>query len=294
MQSEILPDFRELSGDAKFQPLTAAELQDEPDGEFLDFIRRCATQQSTSESGIRILDFGCGRGGTVGRLRRLGWRTFGVEIEQKFIAAGAIVNAGNGGVYPVLSVMDDGGRTIFPDGFFDSVISDQVLEHVADLGNVASEIARILRPGGYVFHRLPAQYLFVEPHYRLPLVHWLPKNGVRRAAISALVSMGHPVPLPPDMPARHRTDVIHRYSCDHTYYRSPAAIASEFRKHGIRLDFVSAQRRWIRRKLHGRVPPSAADVAASLPGLPWMLGRFHQCRIVGRKMDLQDVEEADR
>jgi SAM-dependent methyltransferase len=289
MQSEILPEFRELSGDAKFQPLTAAELQDEPDAEVLDFIRQCA-----AESDCCILDFGCGRGGMVGRLRRLGWRAFGVEIEQKFIAAGAIVNTGNAESHPALSTMDGSGRTIFPDGFFDIVISDQVLEHVADLGSVASEIARILRPGGHVFHRLPAQYLFVEPHYRLPLVHWLPKNGVRRTAISAMVSAGYPVPLPPDMPARQRTEVIYRYSCDHTYYRSPAAIAAEFRRHGIRLDFVSAQRRWLRRKLETRVPACVASFAATFPGLPWMLGRFHQCRIVGRRMGRQEVEEADR
>jgi SAM-dependent methyltransferase len=210
-------------------------------------------------------------------LRRLGWRAFGVEIEPQFVEAGQIINSAHGAEFPVLSLAED-ERTVFPDAFFDFVISDQVLEHVRDLGKVASEISRVLKPGGYCFHRLPARFRPIEPHYGLPFVHWLPKGRSRFAAISALVAVGIPVPLPHGMPRRRMVEIIYRYSCEHTWYRSPATIAAEFARHGVLLDFVAAQRRWVRRRLG--VPRRAL---AALPILFWMLGNFHQCRTIGRK-----------
>ena len=43
----------------------------------------------------------------------------------------------------------------FPDESFDAVIAVAVLEHVADPFRCASEIARVLRPGGYVYSVTP-------------------------------------------------------------------------------------------------------------------------------------------
>jgi SAM-dependent methyltransferase/uncharacterized protein YbaR (Trm112 family) len=43
----------------------------------------------------------------------------------------------------------------FPDDSFDAVIAVAVLEHVADPFRCASEIARVLRPGGYVYSVTP-------------------------------------------------------------------------------------------------------------------------------------------
>jgi SAM-dependent methyltransferase len=43
----------------------------------------------------------------------------------------------------------------FPDGSFDAVIAVAVFEHVADPFRCASEIARVLRPGGYVYSATP-------------------------------------------------------------------------------------------------------------------------------------------
>ncbi len=43
----------------------------------------------------------------------------------------------------------------FPNGRFDAVITTAVLEHVVDPNRVASEMARILRPGGLIYSELP-------------------------------------------------------------------------------------------------------------------------------------------
>jgi SAM-dependent methyltransferase len=49
-------------------------------------------------------------------------------------------------------VRGDGRALPFLDGSFDAVVSYDVLEHVPHVGDVAGEIARILRPGGLTRH----------------------------------------------------------------------------------------------------------------------------------------------
>lgn len=57
----------------------------------------------------------------------------------------------------------------YPDGDFDAVISDQVLEHVAAPPlQVIREAARVVRPGGYLVHTT----CFVNPRHDAPEDYW--------------------------------------------------------------------------------------------------------------------------
>jgi len=65
----------------------------------------------------------------------------------------------------------------FDDATFDAVISNHVVEHVgarADQAAHLAEIARTLRPGGVAYVAFPNRFGLVEPHFRLPLLGWLP------------------------------------------------------------------------------------------------------------------------
>jgi SAM-dependent methyltransferase len=65
----------------------------------------------------------------------------------------------------------------FRDGFFDVVVSNHVIEHVgdrADQMNHLAEIRRVLRPDGVVYLAVPNRWVVIEPHFRLPLLSWLP------------------------------------------------------------------------------------------------------------------------
>lgn len=65
----------------------------------------------------------------------------------------------------------------FHDEAFDFIISNHVVEHVGgrvDQLNHLSEIFRCLQPGGTLYFAVPNRWRLIEPHYRLPLLSWLP------------------------------------------------------------------------------------------------------------------------
>ncbi len=60
-------------------------------------------------------------------------------------------------VYRVL-VQADGARMPFPDGYFGTVVSNSVLEHIPDVQAVLNEVARVLRPGGPFYFCVPGEH----------------------------------------------------------------------------------------------------------------------------------------
>lgn len=67
----------------------------------------------------------------------------------------------------------------FPDGSFDVVITNHVIEHVGDEAaqlSHLSEIHRVLAANGVGYLAVPNRWMLVEPHYRLPFLSWLPRS----------------------------------------------------------------------------------------------------------------------
>lgn len=64
-----------------------------------------------------------------------------------------------------------------PDRSFDVVIYNHVIEHVGEQDDQLyhlKEIFRVLKPGGTLYLAVPNRWALIEPHYRLPLLNWLP------------------------------------------------------------------------------------------------------------------------
>lgn len=117
----------------------------------------------------RILEIGCGSGVIASTLSKLG--NPALEVHAVDVKDNRLVTDG----YSFLLV--DGTSLPFETGMFDIVISNHVIEHVgehdAQLHHL-SEIYRVLDKPGCAYLAVPNKWRLIEPHYRLPLLSWLP------------------------------------------------------------------------------------------------------------------------
>jgi SAM-dependent methyltransferase len=185
---------------------------------------------------VRVLDRGCGRGRLVGVLQNRGMDAYGVDVDAETLTNGQVYfETAAPSAETKLRQLDAAGRAPFPDGFFDVVVSDNALEHVADLDTVMAEIARLTRPGGRGFHLFPARFTFREGHLMMPFVHWLPKGVLRRGAIGMFTRIG----VEPrweelsDLSVSEKAKTYFAYSHDKTFYRAPSRILAVCSDNGL-------------------------------------------------------------
>lgn len=105
--------------------------------------------------GLRVLDFGCGRGERSLLMLAHGARVDGIDISPVYISE-AEEQALAAGHDPARFsfVAGDAHATPYDDGTFDLVIGEGILHHL-DLDLAMSEIHRVLKPGGRAVFREP-------------------------------------------------------------------------------------------------------------------------------------------
>jgi SAM-dependent methyltransferase len=176
----------------------------------------------------RVLDYGCGAGQTVSLLRRAGTEAFGCDV---FFEGGDYSpNVPQEFLGTVIRRMEE-GRIPFPDGSFDCVVSNMVMEHVEDIDAVLAEIARVLKPGGITLNLFPDRGVWVESHCRIPFLHRFPKgSGLRVYYAAALSAMGIGARARPENPlpwARRICAWLDQW----THYRSLPELHRKFGHH---------------------------------------------------------------
>lgn len=95
--------------------------------------------------GSRILDVGVGLGRLMAPLD--GYERYGIDISLDYLKV-----AKDKGIDVSFSKIED---MPFKSGFFDAVVTCDVLEHVLDLNECCAEIIRVLKPGGILIVRVP-------------------------------------------------------------------------------------------------------------------------------------------
>jgi SAM-dependent methyltransferase len=139
-----------------------------------DDIKIC--QKKLKKNG-KILDFGTGCGFYAWFLSFLGYKSFGVDIDDfdKFDGMTRATENMVSDQSNLWSKLEKGNNNLkifhyknklpFENNYFDMVIAAAVLEHVEEkeLSNVLLEIRRVLKPGGYfLISRLPRKLSYLE------------------------------------------------------------------------------------------------------------------------------------
>jgi SAM-dependent methyltransferase len=109
-----------------------------------------AVERAGTRIGGRVLDSGCGGGGTALSIAEESSLAIGLDLDGRFVGSGTRLLAEKG-IARAGFVQGNGQSLPFRDGAFDLVLSHSVIEHVLDARAYLRECHRVLRPGGTLY-----------------------------------------------------------------------------------------------------------------------------------------------
>jgi 2-polyprenyl-3-methyl-5-hydroxy-6-metoxy-1,4-benzoquinol methylase len=116
-----------------------------------------------------VLDIGCSAGLITEEIALSARIVVGIDVDVESLAC-AVRQSDR-----PRFVAASGEQLPFGDSRFDAVVCNHVYEHVRDAARLMREIHRVLRPGGACYFAGGHTLQLIEPHYRLPLLSWLPR-----------------------------------------------------------------------------------------------------------------------
>jgi SAM-dependent methyltransferase len=122
-----------------------------------DIIRKYVTNPAlfdrlaSLESGLKVLDSGCGEGYVSRELARRGHKAFGIDVSQYIIKAAKEATVGNDGY-----IRGDVCQMPFRDESFDCVVSNFLLVELEEPENFIKEVERVLKSKGRFIFQTPS------------------------------------------------------------------------------------------------------------------------------------------
>jgi SAM-dependent methyltransferase len=164
--------------------------------EFLDLGRQDVDRARGILTGLglpttwhRVLDFGCGAGRLSQALAEHADEVVGLDVSPPMLETARALDRSDGRCSFVLG--EDPDLRAFPDGSFDLVYTERVLQHLPRpvLENYLAEFVRVLRPGGVAYLHCTTRPM------------WTPRGMAWRFAPGPLVRwaqrrlLGYPAPM---------------------------------------------------------------------------------------------------
>jgi len=215
-------------------------------------------RKDLSRKALRLLDLGCGDGSLLAFLQRnlpsinpeVQPELYGFDIhdhgvqQEGFLEKAVEMLAVRCPAVPWSERMASASAESpwpYPDGFFDVILSNQVLEHVADHDRLFAEMSRTLKPGGYAAHLFPLRHYLYEGHLLLPLAHRIADFDLLRSYITWMSRLGfgkyraHRAATGVSLAeyAERHADYIHHF----TNYLTREAALRLGKKHRLRVSF---------------------------------------------------------
>ena len=142
--------------------------------------------------GARVLEVGTGRGGKGIAYAQAGMCVTAFDVDAASLAHAA--RAAQKHQVDARLLAADGARLPFVSDYFDAILIDSVLEHVADSLAVLQECKRVLKRGGIVFVAFPPFYAPLSGHIddfvMIPWFHLLPRSIVKKFLLSRSQPLG--------------------------------------------------------------------------------------------------------
>ena len=130
--------------------------------------------------------------GILGFLKRIigtNFVPYPLKLREYIKPGSLILNVGSGMIsdnhstvnldyflFPSVDIVADAHNIPFEDGSFDVIQTEFMIEHVKDPFQVASEVSRVLKPGGILY----ISYPFIHPYHSFPDDYFrFTNNGIR-------------------------------------------------------------------------------------------------------------------
>jgi SAM-dependent methyltransferase len=178
--------------------------------------------ETQAPSKTRILDLGCGRGGQMAYMNGIGFQMSGCDINSNYLETAIKGLNGAGGTTTDVRLSKSTTELPFETGQFHGVYANGVFEHCAEMPPLIAEISRVLIPGGVFLAAFPLRSVVMEPHLKLPFVHWFAKGRAQRLLIRTMAHLFHP---------ERNCQSIERYLQNDVFYWTSAQVQQILHRH---------------------------------------------------------------